>query len=441
MMYSDKLPPFDLSAEEAVLGSILIDTDAMVSIASFLKPDDFYREKNLWIYETCISLLSRNEAINQITVAHDLARQDKLEAIGGAPYFSHLISQTPTSVHIEFYARIVHRLSMMRKLISASNQIAAIGYESPPDTEEAIDRAEKLLEPLRGQGSKRYLTPAEWAEWAAEYFPTLRDKEGAKVKFPFPKLNSHIGGLFPSDLVYVAARPQVGKTTLLLQMARYAGERASKVLLVSAEMAQIGVTSAILSSWTGLPTVRIKSGKYSDDELSRIIREVGRLAECGIYWYEGGRFTTDMIGDTAYQLKKHHGLDAVFVDYVQILGDKGDNQVQRITGISQRLKEIARTLDVPVIAASQLNRVAEHGDKKPRLSDLRESGSLEQDADTVLGLYRADAYPNFKDDECPSGQAHLYVLKSRLGADLSLLKLFWLSGSREYGELEERIKA
>ena len=403
-MYGEKLPPHDIDAEEAVIGSLLIDGTAIYKIANFLQESAFYSERNRWIYEACLSLNQRSEAINQITVAQELARRDKLETCGGAAYLSHLIAICPTSLDIEHYAQIVYRLSVMRYLINAAGQIATIGYEANPDVDASLNQAEDILFKLRHGQSPRDLVHIR--QVLDKYFetppPPTAEVEGypqepiSRVLSGFTELDEFLGGLQPSDLIIVAGRPSIGKTSFTLNIARNAAvERGACVALFSLEMARESLVQRLLSSESGVDSRRLRLGLQSEEEEKRIMDATGILSEAPIYIDDSPQLRVIELRGKARRLHFERGINLIIADYLQLLqGDgRGENRVQEISYISRSLKALARELNVPVLAVSQLSRAVEwRASHRPQLSDLRESGSIEQDADIVMFIYRDEVY-------------------------------------------------
>jgi len=432
---SDKLPPHDIDAEEAVIGSLLIDGAAIYRIATFLSQPDFYSERNKWIYGACLTLSQRNEAINQITVAQELDRQKKLEPCGGAAYLSHLISIVPTSLDIDHYAQIVYRLSVMRYLINAGSQIAAIGYEADPDAEASLSRAEDVLFKLRhGQTPRDFIHIRQVLD---KYFetsaPSPAAEEGRPEPVPyalsgFAGLDEFLSGFQRSDLIIIAGRPSMGKTSLALNVARNAAvDQGACVALFSLEMAREPLVLRLLSSESGVNLRQVRLGLHSEKDEKGIMDATGILSEAPIYIDDAPQLRVVEMRSKARRLHYERGIDLIVVDYLQLMqgeGVRGENRVQEISFISRSLKAIARELDVPVIAVSQLSRAVEwRASHKPQLSDLRDSGSIEQDADVVLFIYRDDYYYKTKDDwerehpdkEYPQGVAEIIVAKHRNG--------------------------
>lgn len=430
-MNEAKLPPHDTDAEEAVIGSLLIDGTAIYKIADFLQVPDFYYERNQWLYEACLSLYQRNEAVNQITVAQELSRRGRLELCGGAAQLSYLISICPTSLDIEYYARIVYRLSVMRQMISAGDRIAAIGYEAGPDVEDSLGRAEGILFKLRrGQGAGELTHIRQVLDKYFEVAPS--SLEGRPERLPyvlssFAGLDDFLGGFQRSDLVIIAGRPSMGKTSLALNIARNAAvDYRACVALFSLEMARDSLVLRLLSSESGVNSRRVRFGLHTEDEERRVMEATGVLSESPIYVDDTPMLRMAELRSKALRLNFERGIDLVIVDYLQLMqGEgRGENRVQEISYISRSLKALARELNVPVMAVSQLSRAVEwRASHEPQLSDLRESGSIEQDADIVLFIYRDEYY--FKneeewvvqhpDKEYPRGEADVIIAKHRNG--------------------------
>ena len=397
-MNGDKLPPHDIDAEEAVIGSLLIDGTAIYKIAEFLQGQDFHYEQNRCMYEASVDLFQRSEAINQITVAQELTRQGKLESCGGAAQLSHLISICPTSLDIEHYAQIVFRLSIMRQLISAGNQISSVGYEASSDIEASLSQAESILFKLRHGRSSNDLTHIR--DVLGKYFETEPvaddDTQLPYVLSSFVGLDEFLDGFQRSDLIVVAGRPSMGKTSLVLNIARnIAVGQNTCVALFSLEMARDSLVTRLLSSESGVNMKRMRFGEHTEGEERRIVEATGVLSESPIYIDDTPMVKVTEMRSKALRLDFERRIGLVVVDYLQLMqGEgKGENRVQEISYISRHLKAMARELNAPVIAVSQLSRAVEsRPSHKPHLADLRESGSIEQDADVVLFIYRDEYY-------------------------------------------------
>jgi len=427
------LPPHDLDAEEAVLGSVLLDPQALAGIP-FLKPDDFYRDKNRWVWEAFHALTERGESLNQITVGQELARQGRLEGLGGPAYLAGLIANTPTSVHLKGYAQITYRLATMRRLIGAARQIEGLGYAAAPDTTATMDQAEDILFQVHREHRQRDFTPLRQVltQYLEEAEPALDGGDhpaGALIPTGFADLDHLLGGLHRSDMVVLAARPGLGKTSLALNIARNAAlDFGARVGIFSLEMARLELAYRFLAAESGVDSQRIRLGHMTPEQRDAVSEAVGNLSEAAIYIDDSADLgETDMRSKARRLYLEAGGLDLLIVDYIQLMhgSRKGrqDNRAQEVSDISQAIKGLARDLEVPVIAVSQLSRAVEQRSPKiPQLSDLRESGSIEQDADIVMFIYREDVYTPREEWErlrpgepYPRGIAQVHVAKHRNG--------------------------
>ena len=429
-MNEAKLPPHDSDAEEAVIGSLLIDGAAIFQIGDFLQPADFYFEPNRWLYEGCMALYQRDEAINQITLAQELSRQGRLDSCGGAAQLSYLISICPTSMDIEHYARIVYRLSVMRQMISAGDNITAIGYQAGPDVEESLAKAESILFGLRRTQGAGELTHIR--QVLDKYFEEAPEAEGGPEQLPyvlssFAGLDEFLGGFQRADLVIVAGRPSMGKTSLALNIARNAAvEHRACVALFSLEMARDSLVMRLLSSESGVNSRRMRFGQHTEEEERQVMEATGILSESPIYIDDTPLIRMAELRSKALRLNFERGIDMVIVDYLQLMQGEGrnENRVNEISYISRMLKALAREINAPVLAVSQLSRAVEwRASHEPQLSDLRESGSIEQDADVVLFIYRDEYYYKTEEEwlavhpdrEYPREEADVIIAKHRNG--------------------------
>ena len=432
-MYAERLPPHDIDAEDSVLGSLLINGDAMPEVAPLLNPEDFYRESNRWCYKACLGLYDRGVAIDQVSVENELSRLEKLTSAGGAAYLSQLISVVPTSAHIEHYARIVHRMAMMRRIIESAGQISKIGYEAGPDEDEALSKAEDILFQLRsGQGSRDFVHIKDvMGEFFEEGGFERENGEGplSVALTGFHNLDTLLGGLHRSDLIVLAARPSLGKSSLALNIARTAAlKQGARVAIFSLEMGIIQVVQRLLSCESGVDTRNFRldeSGvrEFSPEEKTMVVRATGSLGGAEIYIDDSPFLTIVELRSKAKRLHMENDLDLIIVDYIGLMLQRGDNNVSEMSEITRSLKLLARDLNVPLLALSQLSRAPElRNDHRPMLSDLRESGSIEQDADVVMFIYKADRYYDeqqwnklFPDQMYPKGIADIIVGKHRNG--------------------------
>jgi replicative DNA helicase len=436
VMVTEKLPPHDVAAEEAVVASIMVSDEAIYQVAPIVRPEDFFRERNAWIYDAGLALWQRNEPINPITLANELHSRGRLDAIGGSAYLARLTTDLPTAVGVEYYARIVARDAVYRRLMTAGQQIAQLAWEGGPELDSVMAKAENLLMTVRSaQGIADF---QHIQDLLNQFLADVHSEEGestdsiAYLRTGFPALDTYLGGLHRSDLIIVAARPGLGKTSLAVTMARNAAvAQDANVAIFSLEMSSDQLAIRMLSAESGVEQSRLLlMGHLREDEERDIMDAVGRLSALGIYIDDTAALTVAEMRARARRLKHEKGLNLIIVDYLQLMhsGLSGgqENRVQEISYISRSLKQLARELDVPVLACAQLSRAVESRTPHiPMLSDLRESGSIEQDADVVMFIYREDAYMR-KDDwqdahpdqpgrSYPTGIASIIIAKHRNG--------------------------
>jgi replicative DNA helicase len=419
MQAVDRLPPHNLEAEQSVLGSLLIDRDAIIRIASYVKASDFYRSANGIIYEAIVNLYNRREPTDLVTLVDELRRNGRLDDAGGETYLIELIASVPTAVHVEYYGRIVERTSTLRRLISAGTDVVSIGYNEAHDVEEAIDLAEQAVFAVSQRRTTRdFKSIGEILESYFDRLDTLHQTRGEVVGVPtgFADLDSLTGGLQRSDLIIIAARPAVGKSALGLGFAFNAAVRYGKTVgLFVLEMSAEQIIQRFLAMETGIDSHRLRMGNIDDSEWSGVTRAFGRLSEANIYVDDTPAVSIMDVRSKARRLHAERGLDLLIVDYLQLMTatGRGDNRVQEISAISRALKGLARELDIPVVALAQLSRAVETRQSHvPMLSDLRESGSIEQDADIVAFIFREEIYDA---DTERKGIADLIVAKHRNG--------------------------
>ena len=424
----ERLPPHNLEAEQSVLGSLLIDRDAVIRVASFLKPEDFFRSAHATIFQAIVDLYNRREPPDFVTVVDELERRERLEEVGGVAYITELMNAVPTAVHVEYYGRIVERTATLRRLIEAGSEIVRIGYDESLDIDEALERAEQAIFDVSQRRSTRDFTPiAEILEHYFDKLDAIQHQRGTVVGVPtgFADLDKLTGGLQRSDLIILAARPAVGKTSFQLGIAHNAAVQYGKtVAIFSLEMSAEQLVQRLLAMETGVDSHRLRLGLINDDEWDQISRAFGRLAEAKIFIDDTPSINIMELRSKARRLMAEHGVDLIIVDYLQLAqGRRAENRVQEISDISRSLKGLARELNVPVLALSQLSRAVEsRTDHRPMLSDLRESGSIEQDADIVMFIYREDVYDP---DTEKKGIAEIIVAKHRNGpTDTISLRFF-----------------
>jgi replicative DNA helicase len=395
-----RMVPHSLEAEEAVLGSILIDPEALYRVLPFLSGGDFFLTKHQWIWQVIVALHERREPIDFLTVCEELEHRGHLVEVGGQAYISHLIGTVPTAIHAEGYGRIIEQSSIRRRLLAAASDIAQLAYEETVEIDEVVDRAEQTLFGV----SQRRLTQeiAPIAEVIRSYYARIEylyEHRGEPLGIPtgFVDLDRLTGGMQRSDLVIIAARPGMGKTSLLLNIALNAARRFhQRVAIFSLEMSDEQIVQRLVSQETGIDSQRLRLGDLQEDEWPRFVGATSALSESAmIYLDDTPSITPLQLRTKARRLHAEHGLDMIIVDYLQLMtGDmRSENRVQELAYISRTLKGLARELNLPILAASQLSRAVEQrSDKHPMLSDLRESGSIEQDADMVMFIYRDDMY-------------------------------------------------
>lgn len=414
----EPLPPHNTEAEESVLASLLIDPEAIESVASFLRPTDFYHPRNRDIYAAMLRLFDRRQPTDFVMVCDELGRTGELEPVGGLGYLSRLLTVVPTPIHVEYYGRIVERTAVMRQLIGVAGRIAAIGYEDPPDARAALDQAEQEL--FRVTQRKVARDFQHIREVLAEYLEQIQPAGAAAPTRPgvptgFIDLDRLLGGLQRSDLIILAARPTIGKTALALNVARNAAVRFNlSVGIFSVEMSRSQVAQRFLSTESGVDSTRIREGRLMETEIRSLGEALNVLSAAPIYIDDTPSIGITELRGKARRLHAENPLQLVIVDYLQLVrGASIENRVQEISEISRSLKALARELELPVLAVSQLSRAVEgRASHIPVLSDLRDSGTIEQDSDVVVFIYREDIYDRESERK---GEVDLYVAKHRNG--------------------------
>jgi len=415
----EKTAPANPEAEEAVLGSLLIDPDAVLKVASFLEAEDFYRERNGWIYRAILDLHERREPADFVTLCDELERKNILQEVGGAAYITQLINNVPSAAYIEHYGHIVERTATLRRLIDAAGQIVTLAYEEAQEVDEVVDRAEQIIFNVAERRVRRDLAPVrEVMHDVVDRIDYLHRHQGQILGVPsgFTQLDRLLGGFQKSDLIILAARPAVGKTSLALNFALNAARKYRKVVAYfSLEMSSEQLVQRLLSTETGIDQQRLRKGEIEDRDWDMIMAAAGELSSTMLYIDDTPAMSALELRTKARRLQAEHGLDLIVVDYLQLMrGDtRSENRVQEISYISRALKGLARELEAPVIALSQLSRAIEsRTDHKPMLSDLRESGAIEQDSDIVMFIYREDMV---KENSDRKNIADVIVAKHRNG--------------------------
>jgi replicative DNA helicase len=411
--------PFDREAEEAVLGSILINPEVYFDVAHFLSPEDFFLHRNRWIWEAFASLQEQRLPIDILTVSEELDRKSKLDDVGGPAYLTTLINNVPSSLHAEAYGQLVEETATRRRLLQAANQVARLAFQVGTPIQDVVNDAEKAIFGVSERRLAHQLQPIR--QTLSEYYDRIdflarhRD-ETLGVPTGFIDLDRLLGGLQPSDLLIIAGRPGQGKSGFCLSVAKNASQIHKKhVALFSLEMSSEQLVQRLVSQETGIDSQRLRLANLDDDEWPLFTQAVSALSDTQIYLDDTPALTPLQLHTKCRRLHMEVGLDLIIVDYLQLMtGDtRIENRVQEVSYISRNLKALARELKVPVLAAAQLSRAVEsRKPPRPILSDLRESGSLEQDADVVMFIYRPDQY---EEDTLKQNIAEIIVSKHRNG--------------------------
>lgn len=391
-----RVPPHSQEAEESVLGAMLLDKDAVIAVAEFLVPEDFYDERLREIYKACLDLYEERTPIDVLTVTDKLKKRKVLKDLGGASYLADLANKVPTAAHVEHYGRIVKEGSTKRALMAAASRLVDISMDESMGASEALDAAESQVFSLSQKSLSATFTSVK--DTLAESFDRLDElhKQGEGIRgvaTGFADLDDALAGMQKSNLLILAARPGVGKTSLALNIAEYVSVKNKRPLgFFSLEMSREELVDRLLVAQADIDAWKLKTGKLSEDDFTKLSNAMGELAEAPLYIDDTPALSILEMRTKARRLQVEHGLDFIIVDYLQLARSRNlENRVQEVSEISQGLKNLAREMKVPVLAVSQLSRAVEtRGGKKPQLSDLRDSGSIEQDADVVMFLWRED---------------------------------------------------
>ncbi len=415
---TDQLAPHSVEAEEAVLGAILINPDALYEVLAFLRAEDFFIVRHAWIWEAILRLHERRDPIDYLTLVSELEQTGRLAEVGGAAYVLSLVNKTPSALNVEGYGRIVERMATRRRLIEAASQIARVAHSDETDIETVISKAEQAIFEVTERHLARDLIPIR--EAVSEYFDHVsfmarHQDEVLGVPTGFIDLDRKLGGLQRSDLIIIAARPGMGKSSWLNSVVMNAARIGKQVALFSLEMSNEQLVQRFVSAETHIPSHKLREGRLDEKDWARFVAATQYIGTLPIYMDDTPALSTSDLRSKARRLHLEYGLDMIVIDYLQLMTTpyRTENRVQEISYISRSLKQLARELNVPVVAAAQLSRAVEQRtDKRPQLSDLRESGSIEQDSDVVMFIYR-EAYYN---SDTPEGErAEIHIAKHRNG--------------------------
>jgi replicative DNA helicase len=430
--------PFDIQAEQATLGSILIERTAIIPVAAWLLPDAFYLEKHALIYTAMLACYVRREPPDLATVAAELRRQEQLELVGGLAFLSDLAGAVPTAVHVEYYATIVQRTATLRRLIEVGGHISALGYRESDELDDVLGQAEAALQSVVNRRSEGSVSIGLVINQLFAHLERMQERRGELTGIPtgYRDLDDLTGGLQNSDLLLLAARPSVGKTAMALSLAYNIANIAQRgVGIFSLEMSREQLVQRLLAMHTGIDMQRFRAGTLRGHEIPLAIEGMGMLASLPIEIDDTPGLSIGELRARARRMCAEHAIDVLIVDYLQLLsgGRKNDNRVQEVSEVSRGLKALARELNLPLIALSQLSRAVEGRQSHvPLLSDLRESGSLEQDSDIVMFIYREELYDRETDKK---GIAELHIAKHRNGP-LGIVPLRFESRTTRFHHLD-----
>jgi replicative DNA helicase len=446
-----KMPPQAPDLEEAVLGAIMLEKDAVLQVIDLLKPESFYKDEHQKIYQAIIDLTSANKAIDLLTVTEELRKKKQLDEVGGPVYITQLTSRVASAAHVEFHARIVAQKHIQRELIRVSSEIQTRAFDESTDVDDLLDFSEsELFNIAQGNIKKESQKVNVLIKEAILQIEEASKRADSLIGIPsgFTKLDRLTNGWQKSDLVIIAARPSMGKTALVLTMARYiAVEHNRAVAVFSLEMASLQLVNRLIVAETELPSNRIRNGKLADFEWEQLDYKIKKLVDAPIFIDDTPAISIFELRAKARRLKRQHNIDILIIDYLQLMTGTPDtkgNREQEVSTISRALKSIAKELDIPVIALSQLNRSVEirSGTKRPQLSDLRESGAIEQDADMVIFIHRPEKYGLLEDENGNSlrGLAEIILAKHRNGP-IGDIFLKFKDEFAKFTELEETFLA
>ena len=437
----DRLPPQNIEAEQAVLGAMLIKKEAIAEAIEILHDDDFYREAHRVAFLTMEELFSAGEPVDIITLTEALRKKDRLDEIGGISFVTALANSVPTAANISYHAKIVHEKSQLRRLIDAATAIAGDAYEDAEDVDLILDEAERKILSVATQRGGEFVPIRDIVMDAIAQIEKRYETQGqiTGIATGFRDLDEQTSGLQPSDLILVAARPAMGKTAFMLNIAAYVSARNQSVAFFSLEMSKEQLAHRMLCAESNIDSQKLRTGKLDDDEWQPLIESADKLSHAAISIDDTPSISIQDLRSKARRLKAQKKLDLIIIDYLQLMQGRsnrnGDNRQNEISEISRSLKALARELNVPVVALSQLSRSVESRQiKRPMLSDLRESGSLEQDADIVMFLYREDYY---NQDTEEKNITEVIIAKHRNGP-VGTVKLFFQKEFTKFRDISYR---
>lgn len=441
---ADRTPPHNIEAEQAVLGAILIDQDALTSASELLVPDSFYRTKHQKIFEAMLGLSDKGEPIDLVIMTSAMADQGLLEEVGGVSYLAELAEVVPTAANVEYYARIIAEKALLRRLIRTATHIVSDGYEREDDVDGLLNEAEKkILEVSHQTNAKAFQNIKDVLVDAYDKIELLHNQKGEVTGIPtgFTELDKMTAGFQRNDLIIVAARPSVGKTAFSLNIAQNVATKTDEnVAIFSLEMGSDQLVMRMLCAEGNIDAQRLRTGSLTSDDWAKLTMAMGSLSNAGIYIDDTPGIKVNEIRAKCRRLKQEQGLGMVLIDYLQLIqgsGKSGENRQQEVSEISRTLKGIARELQVPVIALSQLSRgVESRQDKRPMMSDIRESGSIEQDADIVAFLYREDYYDRETENK---NTIEIIIAKQRNGP-VGSVELAFVKEFNKFVNLERRFE-
>jgi replicative DNA helicase len=423
----ERTPPHDIAAEQCVLGGMMLSKDAISDVLDVIKATDHYRPAHQVVHETILDLYGRGEPADAITVAAELTKRGDIAKVGGAPYLHTLIASVPTAANAGYYARIVRERAILRRLVEVGTRIVQLGYAGDADADELVDRAQaEVYGVTERRVTDDYLPLSEILNEALVEIEAIENRSTMTgVPTGFADLDHLTNGLHAGQMIVIAARPALGKSTLALDLARAASiKHGLASVIFSLEMSRNEITMRLLSAEARISLQAMRTGKMNPDDWSRLARRMGEIAPAPMFIDDSPNMSMMEIRAKCRRLKQQHNLRLVIVDYLQLMtaSKRVDNRQQEVSELSRSLKLLAKELDVPVIAVAQLNRSAEQrSDKRPMLADLRESGAIEQDADVVILLHREDAY----EPESPrAGEADFIVAKHRNGPTTTVTVAF-----------------